>query len=247
MSRVKTLVPAGAVLLTLALALSPAPSAHASSRAAAPHRALLAEGLAAYARLAAEGRVTNPVLTLIDYGLPSSERRLWVLEPASRRILFHEYVAHGRGSADPGHPERAVRFGNDPGSLRSSLGTFLTGEPYTGVHGWSLRLLGLDPGRNDHAEDRAIVMHPAEYASRAFRLRSGGRLGRSFGCPALDPAAASRVIAHIRSGSVLHAGRVASGERALELGVVAVEVLVEEDAAVAAHLDGGVEEHHEDR
>jgi hypothetical protein len=188
----------------LALGLGLAEPLHAG--AAGPRRALLAEALAAYARVETEGRVANPVLTLIDYALPSSERRLWVLEPATRRILFHEYVAHGRGSADPERPERAVRFGNDVGSLRSSLGTFLTGEAYTGVHGWSLRLLGLEPGRNDRAEERAIVIHPADYVSRAFRLQSGGRLGRSFGCPALDPAAASRIIERIRSGSVLYAG-----------------------------------------
>jgi len=195
------------------LGLALAQAAHAAPREAAPRGALLAEGLAAFARIETEGRVKNPVLTLIDYALPSSERRLWVLEPATRRILFHEYVAHGRGSADPDHPERAVRFGNGVGSLRSSLGTFLTGEAYTGMHGFSLRLLGLEPGRNDRAEERAIVMHPADYVSRAFRLRTG-RLGRSFGCPALDPAAAPRIIERIRSGSVLYAGGPPASSRA---------------------------------
>jgi hypothetical protein len=169
-----------------------------------PRAALLERGLAAYGRLAAEGRVRNPVLSVIDYGLPSSERRLFVLEPASRRILFREYVAHGRGSSDPERPELAVRFGNETGSLRSSLGAFLTGEPYEGTHGGSLRLVGLEPGRNDRAEERRIVIHPADYVSRAFRLRSGGRLGRSFGCPALDPSVAAHVIDRIRSGSVLY-------------------------------------------
>jgi hypothetical protein len=98
-----------------------------------------------------------------------------------------------------------VRFGNEAGSLRSSLGAFLTGEPYEGMHGHSLRLEGLEPGLNDRAEQRRIVIHPADYVSRAFRLRSGGWLGRSFGCPALDPAVAPRVIERIRSGSLLYA------------------------------------------
>lgn len=171
----------------------------------APRTALLERGLAAYERLAGEGRVRNPVLSVIDYGLPSSERRLFVLEPGSRTILLREFVAHGRGSADPARPELAVRFGNEVGSLRSSLGAFLTGEPYAGMHGYSLRLLGLEPGRNDRAEERRIVMHPAEYVSRAFRLEHG-RVGRSFGCPALDPSVATRVIERIRSGSVLYVG-----------------------------------------
>lgn len=201
MSRVQSIGRAAALL---ALAFTQA--AHAGPRDEGPPPALLERGLAAYSRVESEGRVRNPVLTLIDYARPSSRRRLWVFDPASQQVLFREFVAHGRGSADPAHPERAVRFGNQVGSLRSSLGTFLTGEPYTGMHGWSLRLEGLEPGRNDRADERRIVIHPADYMSRAFRLQSGGRLGRSFGCPALDPAVAPRVIERIRSGSVLYAG-----------------------------------------
>ena len=193
-------------LLRAALGLGLLLGSRAEAAGPLPRAEVLERGLAAYARLEAEGRIRNPVLSLIDYGLPSSERRLWVIEPASQRVLFREYVAHGRGSSDPDHPERAVRFGNEVGSLRSSLGAFLTEEPYEGAHGWSLRLLGLEPGRNDRAEERQIVMHPADYVSRAFRLRSGGWLGRSFGCPALDPSVSQRVIERIRSGSVLYIG-----------------------------------------
>jgi hypothetical protein len=201
MSRVQSIGRAAAVLALLLVE-----AAHADPRVEGPPARLLERGLAAYARLRSDGRVRNPVLTLIDYARPSSERRLWVFDPGSREVLFREFVAHGRGSSDPADPARAVRFGNEVGSLRSSLGTFLTGEPYTGMHGWSLRLLGLEPGRNDRAVERAIVMHPADYVGRAFRLQSGGRLGRSFGCPALDPAVAPLIIERIRSGSVLYAG-----------------------------------------
>jgi hypothetical protein len=195
-----------AILLATLLVSALPSAALAGPRARPPRPALVERGFAAYAAAEAEGRIRNPVLTLIDYSLPSSERRLWVLEAASRRILFREYVAHGRGSADPDRPERAVRFGNEVGSLRSSLGAFLTGEPYEGMHGYSLRLLGLERGLNDRAEERRIVMHPADYVSRAFRLQSGGRLGRSFGCPALDPLVAPRIIERIRDGSMLYAG-----------------------------------------
>jgi hypothetical protein len=166
---------------------------------------VLTRALEAFARVEAAGRVRNRLLTVIDYALPSSQRRLWVLEPDTRRILFHEFVAHGRGSAPESNPDLATRFGNQPGSFRSSLGTFLTGEVYTGEHGTSLRLLGLDPGVNDLAFERRIVIHPAEYVGPAFRERSGGRLGRSWGCPALDPGVAPRIIERIQAGSVLFA------------------------------------------
>jgi hypothetical protein len=201
MLRALSMFPAAALLaLTLPVAATSDP------RHAAPRPALVERGLAAYTAAQAQGRVRNPILTLIDYSLPSSERRLWVLEPDSKRIVFREFVAHGRGSADPERPERAVRFGNEVGSLRSSLGAFLTGEPYDGAHGHSLRLEGLEWGLNDRAVERRIVIHPADYVSRAFRLQSGGWLGRSFGCPALDPVVAPRIIERIRSGSLLYAG-----------------------------------------
>ena len=145
------------------------------------------------------------MLTVIDYSMRSSERRLWVLDPRSLRVLYHDFVAHGRGSAAPDDPDRAVRFGNEPESHRSSVGLFLTGDTYTGKHGESLELVGLEPGVNDRAPERRIVIHPADYASASFRAQSGGRLGRSFGCPALDPAVARPIIHTIRGGSVLYA------------------------------------------
>ncbi len=188
----------------LVLAPATAYAAGAGDRSLLPPGVLM-QALQAFARVDATGRVHNRLLTVIDYALPSSQRRLWVLEPDSRKILFHEFVAHGRGSAPESNPDEATLFGNQPGSFRSSLGTFLTGEVYTGEHGTSLRLLGLDPGVNDLAEARRIVIHPAEYVSPTFRLRSGGRLGRSWGCPALDPSVAPVIIDRIQAGSVLFA------------------------------------------
>jgi len=170
-----------------------------------PRPAVLARGLAAYHRVEQAGLVRNELLTIIDYALPSSQRRLWVIDPASQRVLRREYVAHGRGSSPEGDPDHAVRFGNDEGSHRSSLGTFLTGTVYPGEHGLSLELVGLDSGLNDHAVLRRIVMHPAAYASADFRAKSGGRLGRSWGCPALDPAVARSLIDRIEDGSVVFA------------------------------------------
>ena len=169
-----------------------------------PRRDLLERALAAYRRVDQAGLLRTRLLTVIDYSIPSSQRRLWVVEPASRKVLFHEFVAHGSGSATEENPELAVQFGNEESSRRSSLGTFLTGDTYTGKHGHSLRLLGLDPGVNDKALERQIVIHPADYVSAEFRATQGGRVGRSLGCPALDPAVAPAIIDCIRDGSVLY-------------------------------------------
>lgn len=177
-----------------------------------PNPALLTRALRTFESLDRAGRVRNRLLTVIDYSLPSSERRLWVVDPRTSEVLFHEFVAHGRGSADPSNPDLAVRFGNAPSSKRTSLGTFLTGDTYTGEHGHSLELDGLERGVNDLARRRRIVIHPADYVGAEFRRRSGGRVGRSFGCPALDPSVAVKLIDRIRGGSVIVA---AAEDRAL--------------------------------
>jgi hypothetical protein len=189
----------------LLFAAPPAARAADTADASLPRADLLARAMAAYRRVADSGLVHNPLLTVIDYAIPSSQRRLWVIDPETRRVLRLEFVAHGRGSSTESDPDRAVRFGNDEGSHRSSLGTFLTGAIYSGEHGRSLELIGLDRGVNDRALERRIVIHPADYASSAFRAQSGGRLGRSWGCPALDPAVAGDVIDRIEAGSVLYA------------------------------------------
>jgi hypothetical protein len=138
------------------------------------------------------------LLTIIDYSLPSTQTRLWVLDLATGRPLHRELVAHGRGTGD----DRATRFSNEPGSHQSSLGLFLTGEVYTGSNGYSLRLDGLEPGINDRARERAIVMHGAPYVSPTV-IRAMGRLGRSWGCPALRAGVARRVIDLIKGGSLV--------------------------------------------
>lgn len=163
-------------------------------------RTVLMQALAARARVLASGLAARPVLTVIDYSLPSRERRLWVLDLTHGRVLAHELVAHGRGTGD----DLARRFSNLPGSLQSSLGTFLTGATYHGKHGLTLRLRGLEPGVNDRAAERGIVVHGAPYVDPALAVRLG-RLGRSQGCLALSPASAARVIELIRGGSILYA------------------------------------------
>lgn len=161
---------------------------------------VLARALEARHRVVANGLAIRPILTVIDYTLPSRQPRLWVLDLTRTRVLAHELVAHGRATGD----DLARRFSNRPGSLQSSLGTFLTGAVYHGRHGPTLRLRGLDAGLNDRAAERGIVIHGAWYVSSAVATKLG-RLGRSEGCPALSQAAASRIIQLIRDGSVLYA------------------------------------------
>ncbi len=161
---------------------------------------VLGRALRAHARALSQGWTSVQLLTVIDYSRPSRERRLWVLDLARDSVLVHALVAHGRGSGE----DLARRFSNRPGSLQSSLGTFITGRPYVGRHGLALRLRGVDPGLNDQAEARAIVVHGADYVSEEV-VRRLGRLGRSQGCPALEPGVARRVIELIRDGTVMFA------------------------------------------
>ena len=139
-------------------------------------------------------------LAIIDYSRSSLERRLWVFDLAQGRLLQREFVAHGRQSGEL----FAERFSNLPGSHQSSLGLFRGAESYSGRHGHSLRLDGLEPGFNDKARERAIVIHGAPYVSDAL-VRSQGRLGRSLGCPAVSTAVARPLIDSIRGGSFVFA------------------------------------------
>lgn len=138
------------------------------------------------------------ILVLIDYSKPSTEERLYVIDVPNRKLLYKSLVAHGRGSGD----NYATNFSNVPGSHKSSLGFFLTGETYEGRNGFSLRLIGLEKGINDNAYERAIVIHGADYCAPSF-IASVGRLGRSFGCPALPKEVNKPIIDTIKEGAVL--------------------------------------------
>lgn len=165
-----------------------------------PRRQVLDMALQAYACGQREGTFRRPILTVIDYSLPSTEARLWVIDVERKRVLHHELVAHGRNSGDT----LAVAFSNAEGSRQSSLGLFRTDDVYIGRHGRSLRLSGLEPGINDNARDRAIVMHGAAYVSAAH-IAKWGMLGRSWGCPAVGEDASARIIAQIEGGSAVFA------------------------------------------
>ena len=140
----------------------------------------------------------DDLLTVIDYSLPSTEPRLWVLDLAHGKVIYHELVAHGSGSGD----NYATRFSNTLESRQTSLGLFRTGGTYQGKNGYSLKLEGLDKGVNDLAAVRSIVMHGAWYVSPQ-QARNLGRLGRSWGCPALSEKIAPAVIDTIKGGSFI--------------------------------------------
>jgi hypothetical protein len=147
------------------------------------------------------GAVKNPeTLTVIDYSKPSSERRLWVFDLKSHELVYEELVAHGQGSG----ANMATEFSNNDESHQTSLGLFVTGDTYSGKNGYSLRLDGLDDGVNDRARERAIVMHGAPYVSEAF-VKANGRLGRSWGCPAISNGIAREMIDRVKGGSLVFA------------------------------------------
>ncbi|MTI29816.1 murein L,D-transpeptidase catalytic domain family protein, partial [Xanthovirga aplysinae] len=139
------------------------------------------------------------ILTIIDFSKPSDQKRFFVIDLRKAKIVYKSLVAHGRNSG----LKMATEFSNIPQSLQSSLGLFLTAETYFGKHGLSLRLDGLEEGINDNARRRLIVIHSADYAESSFVQRFG-RLGRSFGCPALPKKDYKKVIDRIKDKSALY-------------------------------------------
>lgn len=138
------------------------------------------------------------LLSIIDFSLPSGKKRLFVIDLESGELLFNTYVAHGRNSGK----DVATQFSNKPNSFKSSLGFYVTGDTYTGKHGYALRLTGEESGINDKAQDRGIVMHSAAYASENS-IEACGFIGRSLGCPAIPKNVHRQIIETICHGSCL--------------------------------------------
>jgi hypothetical protein len=143
-------------------------------------------------------RISKPIITVIDYSLPSTKNRLWVLDVSSNRVLYTSMVAHGKHSGE----NNTTSFSNKVNSLQTSLGLFLTDTTYFGRDGYSLRIKGLEKGFNDNAESRYIVLHGAPYVSKAF-ANAAGRIGRSWGCPAVEKPLAKPIINTIKEGTLI--------------------------------------------
>lgn len=142
--------------------------------------------------------ISKPLITVIDYTLPSTVKRLWVLDIDKNKILHTSMVAHGKYSGE----NYTIKFSNNINSLQTSIGLFLTDTTYFGRDGYSLRIIGLDKGYNDNAEIRSIVMHGAPYVSKEYAAIAG-RAGRSWGCPAVEKPLAKPIINSIKEGSLI--------------------------------------------
>ena len=137
-------------------------------------------------------------LAVIDFSLPSDQKRLWVFDLDTRSLLLKELVAHGKNSGN----RVSQNFSNKLGSHQSSIGLFQANETYRGKHGYSLRLDGLEPGINDRARDRAIVIHGADYVDPRW-IEAHGRIGRSHGCPAVSRKIIRQVVDNLKEGQLL--------------------------------------------
>jgi hypothetical protein len=145
-----------------------------------PDYEVFKKALTGFFNLKAGNNIEKNILTIIDFSISSRLDRMWIIDMNKMEVVHVSLVAHGRNSGG----EFAGKFSNSLSSYQSSLGFYLTGETYIGRNGLSLSLDGVEPGINDNARERAIVMHGADYVSRDF-IQQYGRLGRSYGCPSI--------------------------------------------------------------
>jgi hypothetical protein len=138
------------------------------------------------------------ILTIVDFDQLSTKKRMYIIDLDKKEMILNTWVAHGQRSGN----DEAVKFSNQNDSFTSSLGFYITGEVYRGMHGKSLKLDGMDDGFNNNARMRSIVVHGAAYVSPGT-INALGRLGRSQGCPAVAPELADKVISTIEDKTVL--------------------------------------------
>lgn len=140
------------------------------------------------------------IIAVIDYTVSANDRRLLVIDLGLKQVLYHTLVAHGKNTGE----KYAKHFSNIPKTQKSSLGFYITGETYYGKHGYSLKLDGVDSSFNDNARVRQIIIHGAHYVSDDW-AKKYGRIGRSWGCPALPEGKAAEIIDIIKDGCCLFA------------------------------------------
>ncbi|MCI0922354.1 murein L,D-transpeptidase catalytic domain family protein [Sphingobacterium rhinopitheci] len=140
----------------------------------------------------------SDIITVIDFSLPSTSKRMYVIDITQKKLLYHTIVSHGKNSGEL----YATNFSNRHGSLQSSLGFFMTENTYQGSNGYSLVLNGLEKNINDQAKARAVVIHGADYCNQRV-IQNLGRLGRSYGCPALPRDLNAPIINTIKNGTML--------------------------------------------
>jgi hypothetical protein len=144
------------------------------------------------------------MLAIADMTQPSTAQRLVIIDLEQKKVVLRTWVAHGQNSGDL----MAERFSNRDGSHQTSLGLYRVGmEIVSPKHGPALLLHGLDQGLNDKARMREVIIHGADYVSARF-IATNGRLGRSWGCPAVPRRDMARVIELLADDGLLYvAGR----------------------------------------
>ncbi|MEO8234353.1 MAG: murein L,D-transpeptidase catalytic domain family protein [Flavobacterium sp.] len=169
-----------------------------SNHFALPQITCFKKAMEGFYALKEKGLVQKDILTVIDFSLSSTKKRLWVIDLSNNTILYNTVVSHGMNSGG----EYANSFSNSASSNKSSLGFYTTGETYNGKHGLSLKLDGQEKGINSNARSRAVVIHGASYANPSI-LKSQGYLGRSQGCPAIPEALKTQIIKTIKDKSCI--------------------------------------------
>jgi hypothetical protein len=164
-----------------------------------PSHEALKSALTGFFNLKNTNSIKTNLLTIIDFSISSNRERMWIVDMNNKQVIHSSLVAHGRNSGQ----EFANSFSNISGSYQSSLGFYITDAIYQGKHGTSLRLNGMEPGINDNAMQRAVVMHSADYVSNDF-IKKHGRLGRSFGCPSIPVENHEEIISLLSGGSCLY-------------------------------------------
>ncbi|SDL79312.1 L,D-transpeptidase catalytic domain [Salinimicrobium catena] len=172
--------------------------AFSAENASLPSRTAFTNGILGYQKLEEEGKIKKELLTIVDFGLNSTEKRMWILDMKSQKVLYNTYVSHGKNTGG----DKATNFSNTPNSFQSSLGFYVTAETYYGKNGLSLFIDGMEEGFNSNARERYVVVHGADYATQDFIDRAG-RLGRSYGCPAVPTKVSKEIINKIKGQSVL--------------------------------------------
>ena len=163
-------------------------------------KAVFEKAITGFYNLKISGKLSNnkSIITIADMEQASTSKRLWIIDLDKRALVLNTWVAHGNGSGS----DKATRFSNVNDSFQSSLGFYVTGEVYSGKHGKSLRLDGMDAGYNDAAYDRGIVIHGAAYVCDKF-VSQHQRLGHSWGCPAVPTKLSLPMINTIKEGTCL--------------------------------------------
>jgi type II secretory pathway pseudopilin PulG len=171
----------------------------------------------------------STVVTVIDFNKASTQKRMWIVDLLKKQLLLNTWVAHGQGSGD----DMATQFSDKADSHQSSLGFYVTDDIYYGKHGRSLRLNGMDAGFNSNARARSVVLHAANYVCENT-IKQLGRLGRSFGCPAVSPEVSNRIIDLIKGKNMLFISANANNytSKYLDEGMIANRFAAPSDSSV---------------